>query len=91
MASCLNLDEVLERLEDDDFGLSSEDESDFEGEGIYGYMPETDEARLVGMASEGALDNGEEDGDMDDGDTSSALSAASSVVSAGLFPSQFIL
>ena len=45
MASCLNLDEVLERLEDDDFGLSSEDESDFEGEGIYGYMPETDEAR----------------------------------------------
>ena len=43
------------------------------------------------MASEGALDNGEEDGDMDDGDASSALSAASSVVSAGLFPSQFIL
>ena len=60
------LDEVLERLEDDDFGLSSEDESDFEGEGIYGYMPETDEARFVGMARE-------EDGDMDDGDASSAL------------------
>ena len=27
------------RLEDDDFGLSFEDESDFEGKGIYGYMP----------------------------------------------------
>ena len=53
-------------------------------------MPEADVARLVGMASGGALDY-DEDGDMDDGDTSCALSAPSvvsapsSVVAAGLF------
>ena len=57
------------RLNDDDFGLSFEDESDFEGEGIYGYMPEAAVAHLVGMASGGALDY-DEDGNMDDGDTS---------------------
>ena len=57
------------RLEDDDFGLSFEDESDFEGKGIYGYMPEASVARLVGIASGGALDY-DEDGDMDDGDAS---------------------
>ena len=57
------------RLQDDDFGLSFEDESDFEGKGIYGYMPEADVACLVVMASEGALDY-DEDGDMDDGDAS---------------------
>ena len=32
-------------------------------------MPEADVARLVGMASRGALDY-DEDGDMDDGDAS---------------------
>ena len=41
------------RPEDDDFGLSFEDESDFEGKGIYGYLPEAAVARLVGMASTG--------------------------------------
>ena len=57
------------RLEDDDFGLSFEDESDFEEKGIYGYIPEADVARLAGMVSGGALDY-DEDGDMDDGDAS---------------------
>ena len=57
------------RLNDDDFGLSLEDEIDFKGKGIYGYMSETDVARLVGMASRGELDY-DEDGDMDDGDVS---------------------
>ena len=57
------------RLDDDDFGVSLEDESDFEGKGIYGYMPEADVARLVGMAIGGALDY-DEDGDMDDSDAS---------------------
>ena len=42
------------------------------------------------MASRGALDY-DEDSDMDDGYASSALSAPSSVVSAGLFLSQFTL
>ena len=57
------------KLNDDDFGPSFKDESDFEGKGIYGYMPEADVARLVGMASGGALDY-DEDGDMDNGDAS---------------------
>ena len=42
------------------------------------------------MTSGRALDY-DEDGDMDNGDASSALSALSSVVSAGLFTSQFTL
>ena len=46
-----------------------EDESDFEGKGIYSYMPEAAVARLVGMASGGALDY-DEDSDMDNGDAS---------------------
>ena len=70
MASYLRLDEVLERLEDDDFGLSSEGESDFEEEGVYGYMPEADHDLLPAIAS-------------DDIDGSGA---ASSAHPAGLFP-----
>ena len=42
MASYLRLDEVLQRIENDDFRLPSEDESDFEGVGVYGYMPQAD-------------------------------------------------
>ena len=34
MAKCLNTSDVLQLLEDDDFGLSEEDDSDFEGEGV---------------------------------------------------------
>ena len=52
MASRLS---VLERLEDDDDGLYSEDESDCEAEGISGYMPEAD-------ASGEALDDDDEEG-----------------------------
>ena len=39
MASRLSVYDVLERLEDDDDGLYSEDENDCEAEGISGYMP----------------------------------------------------
>ena len=35
MAKRLNTSDVLQLLEDDDFGLSEEDDSDFEGEGSY--------------------------------------------------------
>ena len=40
MASRLSVYDGLERLDDDDDGLYSEDESDCEAEGISGYMPE---------------------------------------------------
>ena len=33
---------MLQLLEDDDFGLSEEDDSDFEGEGIESYLPRAD-------------------------------------------------
>lgn len=36
------LKEVLKKLEGDNCGLSLEEDSDFEGDGTYGYMPETD-------------------------------------------------
>ena len=55
MASRLSVYDVLERLEDDDDGLYSEDESDCEAEGTSGYMPEAD-------ASGEALDDDDEEG-----------------------------
>ena len=39
MAKRLNTSDVLQLLEDDDFGLSEEDDSDFEGEGVGSYLP----------------------------------------------------
>ena len=33
---------MLQLLEDDDFGLSEEDESDFEGEGVESHLPSAD-------------------------------------------------
>ncbi len=35
----MNTSDVLQLLEDNDFGLSKEDDSDFEGEGIESYLP----------------------------------------------------
>ena len=37
MAKRLNTSDVLQLLENDDFGLSEEEDSDFEGEGIESY------------------------------------------------------
>ena len=37
MARKLGVDEVLQRLFDDDFGLSEDDSSDEDGEGIFAY------------------------------------------------------
>ena len=42
MAKRLNTSDVLQQLEDDDFGLSEEDDSDFEGEGVESYLPRAD-------------------------------------------------
>ena len=42
MAKRLNASDVLQLLEDDDFGLSEEDHSDFEVKGVEGYLPRAD-------------------------------------------------
>ena len=39
MAKRLNTSDVIQLLEDNDFGLSEEDDSDFEGEGVESYLP----------------------------------------------------
>ena len=71
MASRLSVYDVLERLEDDDDGLYSEDESDCEAEGISGYMPEAEsDCEAEGIsgympeadASGEALDDDDEEG-----------------------------
>ena len=42
MAKRLNTSDVLQLLEDNDFGLFEEDNSDFEGEGIESHLPRAD-------------------------------------------------
>ena len=42
MAKRLNTSDVLQLLEDDDFGLSEVDDSDFEGKGVESYLPRAD-------------------------------------------------
>ena len=49
--SLLWFDAPLVILERGSFGLSSEGESDFEEEGVYGYMPEADHDLLPAIAS----------------------------------------
>ena len=39
VAKRLNMSDVLQLLEDDDFCLSEEDDSNFEGEGVESYLP----------------------------------------------------
>ena len=75
MASRLSVYDVLERLEDDDDGLYSEDESDCEAEGISGYMPEAD-------ASGEALDDDDKEG---------ADDASSSALTIAPFAGQYLL
>ena len=42
MAKYLNTRDVLQLLEDDDFGLSEENDNDFDGEGVESYLPRAD-------------------------------------------------
>ena len=81
-ARMFDVEEVLERL-DDDNGLSSDDESDFEGEGIHGYLPEADGYLFDDMASRGALEDGEEFFEED------GSGSASPGLPAGPLPGQF--
>ena len=53
MTACLTLKEMLERLVGDDCELSLEKDSDFNEDGIYGYMAEVDNAlSLAALCSE---------------------------------------
>ena len=52
MAALLDVDAVLQRLEDDDFGLSVGEESDYEGEDIQSYLPSAPED-LTGLVTGG--------------------------------------
>ena len=51
----LTVGDVLERLDRDDFGLSSGEESDFEGEEIYSYLPPAPDDLPGHVARGGAL------------------------------------
>ena len=42
MAKRLNTSDVLQLLEDDDFGLSEKADCDFEGKGVENYLPRAD-------------------------------------------------
>ena len=50
-----------------------EHESDYEAEGISGYMPEADDDLMADIASGEALDDKEEESNMDADDVSSLL------------------
>ena len=62
MTTRLTLEEVLERLENDDCGLSLKEDNDFKEDWIYGYVAEADIAlSLAALCSEGVLNAKEED------------------------------
>ena len=52
-------------MEDDDFGLSEEDESDFEGEGAESYLPKAD-PELSHVENSEVMEEDEEPMDFDD-------------------------
>ena len=62
---------MLERLDDDDLWLYSEDESDCEAEEISGYISEADYDLMTDIVSGNALDD-EEEGNMDADDAASS-------------------
>ena len=76
MAARFCLDEVLERLVGDDYGLSSDEESDFEGDGICVYLPEAEGDLSEGMASGKALEEEEDDSKEEEREESDAASPA---------------
>ena len=56
---------MLQLLEDDDFGLSEEDESYFEGEGVESYLPRAD-SELSRVENSDVMEEVEEPMDFDD-------------------------
>ena len=78
MAKRLNTSHVLQLLEDDDFGLSEVDDSNFEGEGIDSDLPRAD-AELSHVESSEVMEEDEVPMDFEDivSDDSSSSSDAS--------------
>ena len=56
---------MLQLLEDDDFGLSEEDDSNFEGEGIESYLPRAD-TELSHVENSEVMEEDEEPLDFED-------------------------
>ena len=80
MAKHLNTSDVLQLLEDDDLGLSEEDDSDFEGKGVESYFPRAD-PELSHVENSEVMEEDEEPLDFedivfDDGSSSSDESVA---------------
>ena len=65
MAKRLNSSDVLQLLEDDDFGLSGGDDSDVEGEGIESYLPKAD-PELSNVENSEVMEEDEEPMDFED-------------------------
>ena len=65
MAKRLNTSDVLQLLEDDNFGLSEEDDSDFEGEGGESYLPRAD-PELSHVENSEVMEDDEEPMDFED-------------------------
>ena len=65
MTKCLNTSDVLQLLEDDDFGLTEEDDSDFEGEGVESYLPRAD-LELSHVENSEVMEEDEEPMDFED-------------------------
>ena len=58
MSKFLSVDEVVERLFDDDFSFSEDDISDEEGEGIFAYagQPHIDAAEVAALSRGGSFE-----------------------------------
>ena len=65
MAKRLNTRDVLQLLQDDDFGLSEEDNSDFEDEGVESYLPRAD-PKLSQVENSEVMEEDEEPMDFED-------------------------
>ena len=65
MAKRLKTSDVLQLLDDDDFGLSEEYDSDFEGEGVESYLPRAD-TELSHVENSEVMEEDEEPLDFED-------------------------
>ena len=65
MAKRLNTSDVLQLLEDDDFGLSEKDDCNFESKGVENYLPRAD-PKLSHVENSEVVEEDEEPMDFED-------------------------